>query len=742
MTWRSLTENGNEARRGTRSYFPNGTLRRRTATRPSTGETRSYDYEYNPNQSLTKVTGSESGGRVTNLAYDKAEGQTVVNETWSGGKDTWFHYDANGNVKARYTDGHYASGNPEAYSGGKETIFVYDEIDRETSMAVTQNGFPSTRSTTTTYHPSGAIKMRRKPNGGQDEFYFADDSRRLRFVGKNKLGSTRRDQAYTYDTNGNRTKDERGTHVFNSRGQLIQWTRGSLSVASGTKVDYQLNGSGAITKKTDTRNGGSTIENTYLGDRLLKSVQTGLGTTTYEYDSLGGLITIDAPGKVTRYRYDPFERLIEGTPPGSTTESKFTYDGLDRRDTKTTGSTTRNFAYIGATEHLSTERSGTTTYSYDYDSAYDRQGQSTKPDASAGSYRAYTKDANGSVEGLEDKDGNLGSLVPGSPNNDRYQYDPYGELETSSGSLSTEANNNPFRFEGFYFEKAVEGYDMLARHYKPSIGRFLTQDRFEDSLRDFALRSDPLTHERYAFAGGNPVGNVEYDGHHRDHRNKKREGKRGPEGKCKDRQRSPRGCGAAPTIPEPRGKPRRGPRGNRGPAGGPDGPVRSGQGGSAGPQPPERRGVRGGRGYAPKRPPPTPQSPFLKKAFETHDWLLSHAGPLAPTWNFGKALLKDPREAVVNHAAEVLLGITTRGRAPAAVRSGLKQRLRGLVDRIFPGGSRKACSFSGRTLVLMADGSRKQIQDVRVGDLVWEPTRAPARGITGESRTSGCIRTA
>jgi len=54
---------------------------------------------------------------------------------------------------------------------------------------------------------------------------------------------------------------------------------------------------------------------------------------------------------------------------------------------------------------------------------------------------------------------------------------------------------------------------MQARQYRPDIGRFLTQDRFESASGDVRLQSDPLTQNRYAFAGGNPVSRVEWDGH-------------------------------------------------------------------------------------------------------------------------------------------------------------------------------------------------------------------------------------
>ena len=55
---------------------------------------------------------------------------------------------------------------------------------------------------------------------------------------------------------------------------------------------------------------------------------------------------------------------------------------------------------------------------------------------------------------------------------------------------------------------------MQARPYRPDIGRFATPDRYESPSRDIGLQADPLTNDRYAFAGGNPVNNVEFDGHY------------------------------------------------------------------------------------------------------------------------------------------------------------------------------------------------------------------------------------
>ena len=55
--------------------------------------------------------------------------------------------------------------------------------------------------------------------------------------------------------------------------------------------------------------------------------------------------------------------------------------------------------------------------------------------------------------------------------------------------------------------------DMGARRYGMDTGRFLQEDMLQSSLGDLGLSTDPLSQNRYALAGGNPVSNVEIDGH-------------------------------------------------------------------------------------------------------------------------------------------------------------------------------------------------------------------------------------
>ncbi|MFH1417084.1 MAG: RHS repeat-associated core domain-containing protein [Planctomycetota bacterium] len=81
-----------------------------------------------------------------------------------------------------------------------------------------------------------------------------------------------------------------------------------------------------------------------------------------------------------------------------------------------------------------------------------------------------------------DANGNVGQLVStGGALLARYEYDPYGNVQSSSGSL---ADANPFRFSTKYFDAEIDYADTTAdglyyygyRYYSPRLGRWLNRD--------------------------------------------------------------------------------------------------------------------------------------------------------------------------------------------------------------------------------------------------------------------------
>jgi RHS repeat-associated protein len=514
-----LTSTG---RRMRRAYYPSGELRQRQAWRtPDDASPRTYTYAYNANGSMTQTRDLELE-RLRLMEYDDTERNEVVDERWSAGRDTAMAYDLNGNELDRWTDTEYLGRNADGsvgLSGGKRTSFTYDTLDREITMEVAAPERP-TRITRTTYWPSGDIRTRTKPNHTVEDWHYADDGRvnlRRRHRAPTSEGTFDTTQPYHYDENGNRFVDERGLHQFNSRSQLTHWAPVWTDVPA---TEYRVNGSGSV--MSETRAGVTTVHH-LEGDQLDRSSVGNTTTVDYGYDVDGNLVTVDEGGDDAFeeiHGYDEFGRLRTAETnrdvPQDTERRSYAYDGLDRRDFwcedttagDCTGGTRFDMSYVGSTEALSRERGGNgQTRSYDHDSALDPQGQDAGPTAAPAqmTYRAYTKDVNGSVVGLENDDGLLGDDV--------YEYDPYGEMRDGVEPTGEAARNNPIRFQGFYYDAGIQTYDMQARSYRPDIGRFTAEDRFESSAGDFNLQSDQLAGDRYAFAGGNPVNEVEWDGH-------------------------------------------------------------------------------------------------------------------------------------------------------------------------------------------------------------------------------------
>ena len=173
----------------------------------------------------------------------------------------------------------------------------------------------------------------------------------------------------------------------------------------------------------------------------------------------------------------------------------------------------RDYSYLGLTERLTREGTGTGAKSYDYAATGERLG--IKARATVGSttltrFRPYVEDAQSNTVALEHHPDDSGGMSPTAP--DRYQLDPYGAT-TNDAELSQAAKDNPFRYQGHYLDPRVGTYDMQARAYRPTLQRFLSQDRYADPTADLALQGDPLTNNRYAFLSGNPVGQVDVDGH-------------------------------------------------------------------------------------------------------------------------------------------------------------------------------------------------------------------------------------
>jgi RHS repeat-associated protein len=613
-----------------RGYWPSGQIGvvckgsalTTCSTDPSITPSPTFNYFYWPSGAQSQLSGTVNGGATTDsqaMSYFPDGSLNKVNETITGtgmpAYDSLYTYDLNSNVATRQQGGQIKLG---VYTGGSRTYFNYNGDDNETTMNVdgndATNGVQPHRTFTMIYWPSGQPRTRTRiqcasaPCTGTpitENSYYNDSGN----ISQDTRTSDNKNQTYTYDTDGNRTADETGTHLYNPLDEEVLWTRGSSQdqANGGTTVSYLLDGTGGLLRQIDTAGGfgsGNTLvpittwycsastigsvsgtvssSSTYKtgcqhdADRVevvnsvsgnTSKLKIASPTANYCYNSLAQLarVTIascpaadatmqsislqtgETASTTAVYQQDSFgdQTTVKAPDPNSSASNpsidtaSYSYDALDRRYAKTeqvatswTGTATpqtTNYGYVGQSNQIAIEtlpdpKAPLTLvpHIYDYNSTGQKLGywQGASAANPVGIYHTYTFDARGSIEALENANNTITDL-------NRYHYTPYGNLEkgkaqgsgssssttTVEQSLGPDAETNTYRFEGFYEDSGVATYDLQARNYRPQEGIYTTQDSFEQALGDQALRDDPLTQNLYAFAGGNPTSNIEWDGH-------------------------------------------------------------------------------------------------------------------------------------------------------------------------------------------------------------------------------------
>jgi RHS repeat-associated protein len=299
---------------------------------------------------------------------------------------------------------------------------------------------------------------------------------------------------------------------------------------------------------TETRNGVATTRR-YRANQLTEATTAGT-TVRYWYDPLGDLDCVttaagtaancsppDGAGSaelVTDYAYDYLRRLTltrqYAGGQNSTDRSEYVYDALDRPVTEiedhagTGRDRTTSFTHLGLTNLVTEERqtggAAPKTKAYSYD-AYGHRISLTDTDNTTGAVDTYTygQDVHGSISQL---------LTDAGAVKASYGYDAYGSADApatdaqalTKGDTDSQAPLNPYRYAGKRLDSGQAtsansgaSYQMGVRRYGPDIGRFLQADVFAGALADLGLSLDPLTQNRYALAGGNPVSFIELDGH-------------------------------------------------------------------------------------------------------------------------------------------------------------------------------------------------------------------------------------
>jgi RHS repeat-associated protein len=313
--------------------------------------------------------------------------------------------------------------------------------------------------------------------------------------------------SYSYDDSARLVAENRYTGS-----ELAAWLADSTQAAT-ERTTYQYDAvSNRSQKQRITAAGTETTQYAYdAKDRLLSETLTSATgstrSTTYTWDANGNLASKQTPESYTGYLFDADNRLIEVRQGSSATTAtsiaRYRYDADGQRIAKTTtrGTTqylidpTTNWPQVAAEVQTPADGSATQSTAYVWGTSLLRQtrgGQGTLY-AQASSDLIPLEGQLGTVLGAIDANGNLV---------EQYERDAFGNAldDTTAHAQLTH------QYTGEYFDQDIGLQYNRARWYGPTIGRFISMDRFNTS----GMR--PLALNKYLYANSDSVGKLDPSG--------------------------------------------------------------------------------------------------------------------------------------------------------------------------------------------------------------------------------------
>lgn len=204
--------------------------------------------------------------------------------------------------------------------------------------------------------------------------------------------------------------------------------------------------------------------------------------TAYVHDAVGTLTGVTGPDPDWTYGYNSWGRMTSAQ--GGSVLA-YSYDALNRLTTRTQGSTTIMYRYIGNTEDpVSVTEAGIETRC-----AYTPSGPLVQK--TGANVRVQIPDLHEDVVGLADLSGSVVGTRA---------YSPWGEPRATSGEEGL------LGFQGGLTEPSTGLVEMGSRLYHPALGRFTSRDvLFGDSER-------PTSLNQYVYGWDNPISLIDPDG--------------------------------------------------------------------------------------------------------------------------------------------------------------------------------------------------------------------------------------
>lgn len=146
---------------------------------------------------------------------------------------------------------------------------------------------------------------------------------------------------------------------------------------------------------------------------------------------------------------------------GNDTTASYTYDEQGVRSSKTVNGVTTTFSYNGSLLMAQVQGSGASQVKQLY--SYDANGQLVTVNYNGTEYFSLRNGQN-DIVGLMYASGNR--VV-------EYTYDAWGKLISITDTLATSLGaDNPFRYQGYYYDTETALYYLMTRYYDPEVCRF------------------------------------------------------------------------------------------------------------------------------------------------------------------------------------------------------------------------------------------------------------------------------
>ena len=402
-------------------------------------------------------------------------------------------------------------------------LYGYDEISRPNSLIYKYNG-AYTQKYSTSYIADNRITLFKLNNGQSDVFSivptFDTLGRQTSRTLKNGSGAQveKEDYAFLAGAGGANAS----TSMVSSVGYY-----GSDSTVDETYT-YTYDNLGNI--KTVSKNGTQIAAYTYNSFNMLTGYTDADGNTyTYGYSSGKN---ISETGKYLLFYTDDvwLDRVTCITDDASGKVFGITYDGIGNTLSYRDG---MSFTWKNGRQ-LATFTQGQTSASYDYNESgirnkktvngvtttYQLAGSMIVSENRNGNIIQYYYNEAGSVIGLR-YNGNdyffrrnlqgdiIAILNTAGQTVVSYEYDPWGNILSTSGSLaSTLGVANPFRYRGYYYDNESGFYYLQSRYYDPATGRFLNAD----DTAYIGASGTILGYSLFAYCENNPVSYMDSTG--------------------------------------------------------------------------------------------------------------------------------------------------------------------------------------------------------------------------------------